>query len=324
MNPQTVLLNAQAELTQALNTVEPTKTGTVAAIRAADAQVRIAHAQRVELTKPVGTGALRSVLASARDTKAQAIADLARLEATIGIVVPANEVLFFSSLPLRVDDSKLVAGDALTGSLMTVTTQRVAVDASVDPGDAPSLRVGQPAEIEATDLGVTLSASITKIAATAGTNGADASRIYIEVTPATVDVIPTDIVGASTVPGAGRKPTLADLNGISVKVTVPISSTNGNVLAVPTAAVSAAADGTTRVEVQDDPAKPTRTVTVTAGLRAEGYVQVTPTRAGDLTAGDLVVTGAAGTTQLRGTPGANDRPNPSGNTGDSVPATSTP
>lgn len=63
-----------------------------------------------------------------------------------------------------------------------------------------------------------------------------------------------------------------------MKVTIPISSTGGKVLAVPTAAVSAAIDGMTRVEVEDSPGAATRLVLVTAGLRAEGFVQITPTK----------------------------------------------
>ena len=312
---QVALVTAQTELDSAIKAVEPARRGAVAAIRAADAQVVIARAQRVELTKPADTATFTSALAAARTAKASADANLARLEATVGIVVPANEVLFFPSLPLRVDESKLSAGDALSGVLMTVATQRLAVDAAVDPSDATTLRVGQAAEVEATDLGLTVAATITKIGATPGTDGADASRIYVEVTPnedATLTTINDTTNPDSKTPAAvgNRKPTLADLNGVSVKVTVPISTTNGNVLAVPTPAVSAAADGTVRVEVETAPGRPTKFVTVKAGLRADGYVQVAPTVTGTLKQGDLVVTGTAGTSTIAGTPDAGDTPAP--------------
>ena len=67
---------------------------------------------------------------------------------------------------------------------MTVSTQRVAVDSSVDPADASGLRVGQDAEIEASDLQITLKAKFTEIASSTGTKGAAAGRIYVELTPA--------------------------------------------------------------------------------------------------------------------------------------------
>ena len=195
---------------------------------------------------------------------------------------------------------------------MTVSTQRVAVDSSVDPADASGLRVGQDAEIEASDLQITLKAKITEIASSAGTKGAAAGRIYVELTPAEDEPTqpePTEPAAANGQPQfENRKPRLTDLNGLPVKVTIPISSTGGKVLAVPTAAVSAAIDGTTRVEVEDTPGAPTRLVQVTAGLRAEGFVQITPTRPSDIKEGVTVVTGTSNGKLLEGIPAANDKP----------------
>jgi hypothetical protein len=315
---------ARADYDQAVASIAPTKKANEATIRAADAQVTIALAQRQELSKPAEVSSLRAAVAAARNSKVQAQSTLARLQATTGVIVPANEVLFFSSLPLRVDESKLSAGDALTGVFMSVATQRVAVDASVDPSDATSLKKGQKADIEVTDLGLKIAGTITKVASTTGTDGADASRIYVEVSPvegavgaagapAADDSAATTVAGPD---GGNRVPTLAELNGISVKITIPISTTSGKVLAVPTAAVSAAADGTTRVEVEDDPAKPTRFVTVTAGLRAEGFVQITPTKGAVIQEGDLVLTGTKGGDALTGTINQNDK---SGSGPDSLP-----
>ena len=82
-----------------------------------------------------------------------------------------------------------------------------------------------------------------------------------------------------------------------------------------------AIDGTTRVEVEDTPGAPTRLVQVTAGLRAEGFVQVTPTTPSELKEGDTVVTGTSNGKLLEGVPGANDKPgtNPeSSGTGDTI------
>jgi multidrug efflux pump subunit AcrA (membrane-fusion protein) len=318
---------AQRELEQATKSLQPSLNAAKAAVRAADAQVSIAVAQQSQLSKPQDLTALRATLTAAQSGQREAQQQLATLQSSIGIVVPANEVLFFPNFPLRIDDTKLVAGDALSGAFMTVASQRLAIDASVDPADATDLKVGQKAEIEVADLNINVPATISKVASQTGTNGVDASRIYVELTPVESAVAATgsnttdtSLPSDSVAPGAitpNRQPKLSELNGISVKVTIPISTTSGEVLVVPTAAVSAAADGTTRVEVETDPNTATKFVTVTAGLRAEGYVQVTPIETGSLSAGDQVVTGNSNGDLLKGTTDANDKP-----TRDSIPNSS--
>src|SRR5262249_19578380 len=150
---------------------------------------------------------------------------------------------------------------------------------------------------------------------TPGTRGVDATKVYMEITPdedpratepdegSTADGDGSDddggrsgggfeIVGIG--PGGSRGgsgPRLGPLNGQSVKITIAVRSSGGAVLAVPTPAVSAAADGTSRVEVEDSPGRPTRFVTVTVGLAAEGLVAVTPV-AGKLEEGMQVVIGS--------------------------------
>lgn len=311
------------ELDQAKRAVAPAERAQAAALRSAEAQLKIAIAAREQLGKPANATSLQSPVTNAVAAEVDAKTELARMEAETGIVVPANEIVFFNALPLRIDESKLAAGDALSGVFMTVSTQRVAVDSSVDPADASGLRVGQDAEIEASDLQITLRAKITEIASSTGTKGAAAGRIYVELTPAEEEPTqpePSDPAAADGQPQfENRKPRLTDLNGLPVKVTIPISSTGGKVLAVPTAAVSAAIDGTTRVEVEDTPGAPTRLVQVTAGLRAEGFVQITPTKPSDIKEGDTVVTGTSNGKLLEGIPGVNDKPG-AAIAGDSVAA----
>jgi hypothetical protein len=71
-------------------------------------------------------------------------------------------------------------------------------------------------------------------------------------------------------------------------LTITVDSTKTDVLAVPVAALSVAADGTSRVEVKADDGT-THFVAVTPGLSAKGLVAVVP--AGALAAGDLVIVG---------------------------------
>ncbi len=157
------------ELDQAKRAVAPAERAQAAALRSAEAQVKISIAAGEQLGKPANATSLQSAVTNAVAAELDAKTELARLEAESGIVVPANEVVFFNALPLRIDESKLAAGDALSGVFMTVSTQRVAVDSSVDPADASGLRVGQDAEIKASDLQITLKAKITEIALSTGT-----------------------------------------------------------------------------------------------------------------------------------------------------------
>ncbi len=311
---KTAAVLAQRELKELVDALHPDQATAAAAVRAADSQVVIARAQRAQLSRPQDLSLLRATLSAAQSAQRSTEIELARLESITGVVVPANEVLFFPRLPLRVDDTKLLAGDAMSGAFMTVASQRLTVDASVDPVDVTGLNVGQKAEIEVTDLNIKVAATIQRVASRTGTDGVDPSRIYVELVPDSeaLSTVSDQNLGdkdpeASTSVEQTRLPDLSELNGISVKVTIPITTTNGKVLVVPTAAVSAAVDGTTRVEVEESQEAPTRFVTVTAGLRSEGFVQVTPAKTGDLKEGELVVTGNRNGELLEGAPQANDR-----------------
>ena len=73
----------------------------------------------------------------------------------MGVQVPANEVLFFPTLPLRVDAVKAKRGSTVAGRVMNVTNSRLAIDSSLSVADARLVRVGDPVVIEDQDLGVT-------------------------------------------------------------------------------------------------------------------------------------------------------------------------
>ena len=186
----------------------------------------------------------------------------------LGIQIPAGEILFFPTLPARIDDVKLKVGDEITGPVMTVTSAHLVVESALSAADAKLVKEGGAVTIKAPDSGAEATGAVTQIATTPGTNGVDPQRYYLEVTPAGLD------------PG---------LAGASVVQTISVQTTQGEVLAVPVAALSMASDGTTRVQVQPGRA-PARFVTVEPGLSAKGLVAVTPV-GGDLGPGDLVVVG---------------------------------
>ncbi len=84
------------------------------------------------------------------------------------------------------------------------------------------------------------------------------------------------------------KPLPAALNGENVLVTVDTGRTEGPVLTVPVAAVVTTGSGTSYVTVTGAGGKQAQ-VAVTPGISENGYVQVTPAKAGKLAAGDSVV-----------------------------------
>ena len=302
---EAALAQAQRDLEDAVSALGSTARQGTNGVVAADAAVGIAKAGLGELVSPTELRTLRSSLDSAIVSQRRADADLAELNAKVGIAVPANEVIFLPDLPRRVDDVKVGRGEPANGAVITVTNARLAVDASVDAVDATRLRAGNVGEIEAEDLSLTLAARITKIANRPGTDGAEADKVHVELT---IDASTSEAgVTASTVDAA-------TLNGVTVKVTLPIQSTGQAVLAVPVAAVSIAGDGSSRIEIEDAPQRPTRFVTVVPGLAAEGYVEITPVAGARLREGDLAVVGSAGAQDLTVTSDTTTAERPSADT----------
>jgi multidrug efflux pump subunit AcrA (membrane-fusion protein) len=74
-------------------------------------------------------------------------------------------------------------------------------------------------------------------------------------------------------------------------VTIPVQSTGGEVLAVPASAISATADGSAQVTIEEEDGS-TRFLTVAPGLSSGGLVQITALD-GDLAEGDRVVVGVS-------------------------------
>ena len=212
----------------------------------------------------------RSGLDDARAETADAEADLAKLESETGIWIPAGELIFLERLPVRVDRLTAERGSTVSGSFMTVTGSELAVRGSVLVRDVSLVREGREARIEDPLLTDPLVGEIRLVADRAGTRNVANDRHYLEVT---AEGIPDELIGAN------------------VKVVIPVGGTDGEVLAVPAAALSATADGSTRVEVEQ-PDGSTRFVVVEPGLAASGLVEVTPLD-GELQEGDLVVVGVA-------------------------------
>ena len=202
-------------------------------------------------------------------------APLGELGGKLGIQVPADEVLFFPDLPLRIDEAKVRPGDAPAGPVMTVTNSRLAVDAALSAADAKLVRTGDAVAVTEPEVGLKTTGTVTEVADTPGTKGVDPQRFYLEVAPADAS---------------------AAVLGASVVLTITVESTGGEVLAVPVSALTLAGDGSSRVEVIGGDGTP-RFAPVTPGLAAKGMVAVTPGGGGGLAPGDLVVVGTPAATK---------------------------
>ena len=210
--------------------------------------------------------ALDAKLAAERSR--QLIVELETLRRRMGVQIPVDEIVFIPALPVRVEEVKALVGGAAVGIVLTVTDNQLAIDSSLSLESAPLVKPGMPAAIDEQALGVKATGKVQLVASTPGTRaGVDPLHVYLEIK---VD------------------PTPVRLEGASVRVTIPIKSTQGAVTAVPNSAVSLAADGTSRVQVKRKDAL--EYVVVTPGLSADGFIEVTAV-AGKLQPGELVVVG---------------------------------
>jgi peptidoglycan hydrolase-like protein with peptidoglycan-binding domain len=291
---------AQADLTAAIASQTATRAGGRDAVRKARADARRAQVglprarrqlvlsqRRLRiLTAPQDTTLQQLVSEAAAKEARETAADAARLARKLGIYVPADEVLFFPTLPLRVDSVRVRRGDTVNGRVMTVSNSRLAVDSSLSLNDAKLVRPGALVKIEEPDLGIKTTGKVTAVASSPGTHKVDPGRVYLQVTPGTA---PAQLVGAS------------------VKLTVAVKSTRKAVLVVPVTALSVGADGSSRVQVQR-PGGRAEYVTVVPGLAAQGLVEIRAARGLDV--GDLVIVGERGEVV-----GGSGQSNPLGATG---------
>ena len=121
----------------------------------------------------------RLVVQAAGQEARSTAADVARLARKVGVSVPADEVLFFGTLPLRVDSVRVRRGDTVTGRVMTVSNSRLAIDSSLSINDAKLVRPGAAVAIEEPDLGIKTTGVVTQVADRPGTHKVEPGRVYV-------------------------------------------------------------------------------------------------------------------------------------------------
>lgn len=266
------LLVAQRDVAVSEATRETARLGGVRSIDAAFAAVGDADVE--VMSKDAGLAAAEEAvrngglaLAARSRVEGLAAAEAARASQAVGVQVPADEVVFVASGPIRVSEHLVGVGDVASGGIMRVTDSAVHVDAALAVSDVALVRPGMEVRIEEPDLGISATGTVSMVAASPGTNGVDGFHVYARVDVATPP---------------------ATLTGASVRLTIPVESTGTDALAVPVSAVTLLADGTSRVRVDRHGEK--QFIVVEPKLSAQGYVAVQPVGA-TLTEGDLVVIG---------------------------------
>lgn len=238
---------------------------------------------RIELTN--AQNKLRDTLAkaanSSKDPDVKAALDrldnankaLADLSSKTGVKIQSGEIVFLNEVPAKVNSVTATRGQSAEGPLLSVSSSTIAVKTSVAKGDKKYVSVGQKAEIIIENNSKKVDGTVLTIADSTGTDGAGEDRYAVTIEPQLQDDQDT---------------------GSSVKVAIPVKTTEGKVLAVPLAAVSVDGDGRPRVQVVDDAKKrKSHFVSVETGLRAQGYVEIKDNS--KISKKDKVVVGAKST-----------------------------
>ena len=255
-------------------TADPSSTQEDRARATADLELAQVAATATQLAGGVGIQAAldaqKAAVGAAKltnETVGRLAADLDIAQRKAGVQVPADEIVFLPAVPVRVEQIKVVVGDTASGPVMTVTNNQLAIDSSLPLDEARLVKPGMAVAIDEPALGIKATGVVQRVADTPGTDGVDGYHIYFEIL---VHETPTALAG------------------FSLRLTIPIESTQGAVTAVPVSALSLAADGTSRVQVDNNGAL--EFIVVEPGLSADGFVEVTPVD-GTLAPGQLVVVG---------------------------------
>ncbi|MFD7786365.1 peptidoglycan-binding protein [Streptomyces nojiriensis] len=243
-----------------------------------------------------GSGSGRE-LARARQALGEAQAALAAAEAADGPMLPVAETVFLDSFPARVSSVGARAGSPVSGPVLTLSAGELVVEAYLKDDKRQLLRAGMAVVISSELSGTDVRGKVALVATER--SAAQPAGPQPQQDPGQN---PKGGGSGGTVGGGADlgyrmvvradQPLPAGFAGQDVRLTVESAATDGEALVVPVTAVSAGADGRTVVTaVSADGTQ--RRIEVRTGTRGDGFVAVTPARAGALAAGTKVVIGVA-------------------------------
>ena len=270
--------------------------GAVALKQAQDALL-LAQLSFDEAVAPKDSSLASDAVSAAEQQLGQAYTDLVQVQSDVGTKLPAGEVIFVPALPSTITSVSSEAGKAPVDAVATVSGTTTLIQARVSATDADLLQVPSAVDIELRDADIATTGQLIEIqkpesgddqnnggGSNNGNNGnnggnggggGEASRLTIIVQPDDPTV-------------------LTDGVGYPARISITVSSTSGDVLAVPVAAISVGPDGESRVEVERDSGNTPSSVEfvkVKVGLAAQGYAEIAPLAGGTLEQGDRVVVG---------------------------------
>ncbi|MEM7338972.1 MAG: peptidoglycan-binding protein [Actinomycetota bacterium] len=241
-------------------------------VRDAETNLAITQASFDEQTQPADTADLQRQVDDANEALSDAREELADAESRVGARIPANEIVFLPDLAVverQVQRVNVEVGDFPQGPAMTISGVDVLIESGLASADRRLVSVGDVATLEDEPLGLEIEAIVSFVADSPGGPDLSADRYALRLEP--MGDVPDDALN------------------VNLRISIPVSSSGGEVLAVPFAALSAGANGAARVEVERTPGD-VEVVEVVTGLRANGLVQIDPVDA-DLAEGDRVVVG---------------------------------
>lgn len=257
----------------------------------ADAEdaLRLAKAQRNEALVPPSTAGEREMRDAAQSALTDARDALAQAQLDVLTPMPASELVYLSELPRRIDSVNVSRGTMVSGTpAVSVSGATLQIVSTVSDSDAQLVEVGSTAYMTVGDLELTATvADVTKQSPGqhgwgGGEGEARQGRTYVVFHP-------DDITEEQR----------EEIFGRNVRITIPVSSTDGEVMAVPDAALTAGPGGEVRVEVMRADRDLPELVVVKIGLSANGYTEIVSSEE-PLAVGDLVVvgqrTGSSGST----------------------------
>jgi peptidoglycan hydrolase-like protein with peptidoglycan-binding domain len=303
---ETALVEAEASLRRATSDRDTAAAEVAAAITSAQDALALAELTYAEAIAPKDVRTARDGVTAVQKQLDQARADLMIEQSQVGTKMPSGEMVFLPSLPTTLTEVAAVAGKAPADPAATASSTDSLIRGRISASDADLVRVGTEVAIELRDADVTTTGVVEKIeepetgdgnggggGGGGGDQGDGQGRLTLVVRPDDPSV-------------------LKDFIGFGVRLTVTVSSTDGDVLAVPVAALSVGPDGESRVEVEraaGDGDGAVELVAVTVGLSAEGYAEITPVGGAILQEGDRVVVGSDTGRRSSGSDGSGDGSN---------------
>lgn len=214
------------------------------------------------------TGSLTTRLVAAREDVAVAQTALSDATRVSGPVVPMSELAFVSDLPAQLVSLGGGIGATPEETLATLSAGELVISGSFEATQAARITEGMAVTWQDETSGTTGTGTVAHVTDAQTSEDGTMAQAQIVVTP------------DEEIPG--------ELSGANLRITITLTSSEDEVLAVPIAAITASADGSTYVIRQDESGDQTRVV-VTTGVNGEGLVEIAAVD-GELAESDEVVT----------------------------------